>query len=160
MFHSALAALLGSVTNRTGSHAVSPGAVELESATLRWLAEEIGFPRAARGRFTSGASLATSTALAVARDQAGIDGVAIHDREVAVYLTSQTHHCPPKALKLCGLQRVVRRQVAVYYEWRMQPEALRFAVTQDLAAGRRTLGLARHRGYGPHRCRRPARRHR
>ena len=136
LFHSALAALVSAAINRyPAMRSVSPGAVELESATVRWLADVVGYPPTARGSFTSGASLATVTAVVTAREHARLgDG---DPATAVVYLTAQTHHCVPKALRLCGLGRVVQRRVAVDVQRRMSPEDLDRLIVEDRAAGRR-----------------------
>lgn len=80
-----------------GEHA----GVLLEHTVMRWLAELVGFPhRPGGGLLTSGASIATVTALAAARHRAGQqDGFdvreeGIHGRPpMVVYVSAEGHSC-------------------------------------------------------------------
>ena len=50
LFHSALGDFLAAVSNRySGLTSISPGAAGLERTTIRWLADQLGLPRAAGG---------------------------------------------------------------------------------------------------------------
>jgi glutamate/tyrosine decarboxylase-like PLP-dependent enzyme len=50
-------------------------------------------------------------------------------------MTSQTHHCIDKALRVAGLAECVVRRVDLDDGWRMSPDALEAAVAADRAAG-------------------------
>jgi glutamate/tyrosine decarboxylase-like PLP-dependent enzyme len=130
LFHSALGDLLAAVSNKySGFASASPGAVRLENATIRWLAELIGYPAGAAGTLTSGGSLANLTAIVAARDA--------HDPEGggAVYSTRFTHHCVDKALHIAGRGQSPRRLVATDEQYRMSVSALEEALEQDIASG-------------------------
>jgi glutamate/tyrosine decarboxylase-like PLP-dependent enzyme len=134
LYQAALGDFLAAATNRyAGLSFVSPGAVRLENALIRWMAGVLGYPPSAGGVLTSGGSIANLTAVVTARDIAGLDPA--EASRTAVYLTEHTHHSVDKALHIAGLGRLVRRAVAVDERYRMRPEALEAAVGADLAAG-------------------------
>jgi glutamate/tyrosine decarboxylase-like PLP-dependent enzyme len=130
LFHSALGDLLAATSNKySGFASASPGAVRLENATTRWLAEVIGYPEGAAGTLTSGGSIANLTAIVAARDAGDEEGGG------AVYSTRFAHHCVDKALHIAGRSRAPRRLIATDSRYRMNVEALEAALEQDRAAG-------------------------
>ncbi len=129
-----------------GDHA----AVALERCVVRWLAGLLGYPwQPGSGLLTSGASMATVTALAAARNQAAAadgwdartDGLAGRP-PFALYATAEGHSCVRKAAELLGLGTRSVRVVGVDGQFRMDPAALRAALTRDLAAGLRPFCVA------------------
>ncbi|MEO7564865.1 MAG: pyridoxal-dependent decarboxylase, partial [Sphingomicrobium sp.] len=69
LFHSGLGDLLAAVSNKySGFASASPGAVRIENACVRWLADAIGYPASASGTLTSGGSIANLTAVVAARE--------------------------------------------------------------------------------------------
>lgn len=136
LFPSALGDLLADISNRySGIHFASPAANLMDRFLIRWMAGLVGYPETAGGDLTSGGSIANLEGIVTARDAAGI-GSADVPRSV-VYLTSQTHHCIDKALRVAGLAECVVRRVTIDDRWRMRPEALEAAVRADVAAGLR-----------------------
>jgi aromatic-L-amino-acid/L-tryptophan decarboxylase len=134
LYASALGDYLADVTNRyAGVFFSSPGAVRMENLLVHWMASLAGYPGSAGGTLLSGGSLANLSALAAARDAR-----AIRPRDVertVVYLSSQTHHCIAKALRVLGLGECVVRSVPLDARWRMRPEALAAQVDADRRAG-------------------------
>jgi glutamate/tyrosine decarboxylase-like PLP-dependent enzyme len=97
------------------------------------MADLVGLPASAAGTLTSGGSIANLVALVAARDGRGVRS---RDAErTVVYLSSQTHHCVTKALRLIGLGDCVVRKVALDEGHRMRPEALEAAIAADRSAG-------------------------
>jgi glutamate/tyrosine decarboxylase-like PLP-dependent enzyme len=136
LFPAALGDLLAGIGNRySGVHFASPAASLLERSLVRWIADLVGYPVGAGGDLTSGASIANLQGILAARDAAGIRSADV-PRSVA-YLTSQTHHCVEKALRVAGLGESVVRHVELDDRWRMRPDALEEAIRGDLAAGLR-----------------------
>jgi glutamate/tyrosine decarboxylase-like PLP-dependent enzyme len=130
LFHSALGDLLAAVSNKyAGFASASPGAVRLENATSKWLAEVIGYPEGAAGTLTSGGSMANLTAIVAARDARDPEGGG------AVYSTRFAHHCLDKGLHIAGRGRSPRRIVATDANHRMSAEALEDALRRDRADG-------------------------
>jgi glutamate/tyrosine decarboxylase-like PLP-dependent enzyme len=136
LYASAWGDYLADVTNRySGVFFGGPGAVRVEHLLTRWMADLAGLPESAAGTLTSGGSIANLVALVAARDAAGLRG---RDAErTVVYLSSQTHHCVTKALRLIGLGDAVVREVPLDPRYRMRPDALEAAIAADRAAGLR-----------------------
>ena len=134
LFASALADYLTDVTNRyAGVFFSSPGAVRIEHQVVRWTADLVGFPASAGGTLASGGSIANLICLAAARD-----AHRIRPRDVeraVVYLSSQTHHCITKNLRLLGLGECVLRYLPLDERSRIRPEALAEQVESDRRRG-------------------------
>jgi glutamate/tyrosine decarboxylase-like PLP-dependent enzyme len=134
LFPAALGDLLADVSNcYSGVRFGAPAAALMERSLLRWMAGLLGYPKTAGGDLTSGASIANLEGIVTARDAIGISSGDV-PRSV-VYLTSQTHHCVDKALRISGLGEAVVRRVALDDRWRMRADELEEAVKSDIAAG-------------------------
>lgn len=132
LFHSGLGDLLAATSNKySGFASAGPGAVRIENACIRWLAEVVGYPDRASGTLTSGGSIANLTAVVTARDALDADGGGV------VYLTRFAHHCVDKALKISGRGKSLRRYVATDADHRMDAVALEAAMVDDIANGLR-----------------------
>src|SRR4029079_9073534 len=115
-----------------GNHA----AIYVERQVIGWLRELLGFAPGAMGLLVSGGSMATMTALAVARHvKSGVDvrakGLRNAPREFRFYLTSQAHSCARKAIELLGFGSDAIRTIAVDSHYRMRVDALDAALAAD-----------------------------
>jgi len=136
LFPAALGDLLADVSNcYSGVQFGAPAATLMERSLVRWMAELVGYPESAGGDLTSGASVANLEGIVTARDAMGIFSADV-PRSV-VYLTSQTHHCVDKALRVSGLAEAIVRHVPLDDRWRMRADALAAAVEADFGAGLR-----------------------
>lgn len=107
------ASMLGTAWDQNGAYRVqTPIGATLDEIALRWVAELLGLPEGTGGGFTSGATNANSTCLAVARDQAlgaaGWDALAdglIGAPPVQVVVSEEVHPTVLKGLGLIGLGR-------------------------------------------------------
>jgi aromatic-L-amino-acid/L-tryptophan decarboxylase len=134
LYHSALADYLAAVGNKyTGLFFTGPGPVRMENLLIRWVADLVGYPATAGGSIASGGSVATLTAIATARDAHGLKGADY--ASAVVYLTSQTHHCIEKALRIAGMGEVRFRHIPIDERSRMRPDALARAIAEDRAQG-------------------------
>lgn len=132
LFHSGLGDLLAATSNKySGFASAGPGAVRIENACTRWLAEVVGYPDTASGTLTSGGSIANLSAVVAAREAADPDGGGV------VYLTRFAHHCVDKALKIAGRGRSLRRYIATDADHRMDVATLDAAMAEDVANGLR-----------------------
>nr|XP_061803724.1 aromatic-L-amino-acid decarboxylase-like [Nerophis lumbriciformis] len=143
IFEAGLADLISTTLNRyVGVAVVAPALTQLEANVVRWFAEIIGYPPAARGFLTSGGSLATLSAVITARHkQLGeqfLDGT--------VYVSDQAHHCVDKAARLAGIPAANLRVVASDENFRLELGALREAIEADQAAGLRPFLLVASAG--------------
>lgn len=130
LFHAALGDFLAAVSNKyAGFVPAAPGAVRLENACARWLADVVGFPADAAGTLTSGGSLANLAAIVAARDALDPRGGG------AVYLAPTVHHCVDKALRIAGRADAPRRTLALDAGYRIVPSALEEALEQDRRDG-------------------------
>ncbi len=132
-----------------GNHA----AVYVEHQVIAWFRELLGFPDAAAGLLVSGGSVASLTALAVARQRAAAAaGVDVRARgvgamgPVAVYATTEAHGCIRKAVELLGLGSDALRLVATDAGGRMDVGALITALHADELAGVRPMAVVASAG--------------
>ena len=112
LFPAALGDLLADVGNRyVGVRFAAPAAAEMERSLIRWMSDLVGYPATAGGDLTSGASIAHLEGIVTARDAAQIGSADVSG--CVAYLTSQTHHCIEKALRIAGLGDCVIRRIAL-----------------------------------------------
>ncbi len=122
----------------------SPAATELEEVTLRWLAQLLGLPAEFSGVIMDGASMSSMIAVAAARE--AVDGLDVRSQGLAgrsdtprlrVYISDQTHSSVEKGAIVLGIGQENVIKIATDAQFRMIPEALETAVSQDLALGYR-----------------------
>ncbi|HUF78786.1 MAG TPA: aminotransferase class I/II-fold pyridoxal phosphate-dependent enzyme [Thermoanaerobaculia bacterium] len=134
LFASALADLVaGSINRYTGVFAAAPALVQLEANVLRWFAEIVGYPEAARGILTSGGSLAVLTAIVTARRERLPENFL----SATLYVSDQTHHSVAKAAVLAGFPPGNVREVETDGAFRIRLDRLAERVAED-----RRLGLS------------------
>jgi aromatic-L-amino-acid decarboxylase len=117
-----------------GNHA----AIYVERQVTNWFREILGFPDASMGLLVSGGSMATMTALAVARHvKSGVDvradGLRNAPRPFAFYLSTEAHSCARKAVELLGFGSASIRTIPTGADYRMKIDALEAAIEEDLA---------------------------
>jgi len=129
------------VDQNVGMWPLGPAAVELEQVTLGWLADLLGFPGRS-GYFGSGATMANTVALAVARHwfgkRHGVDVLQQGVRalpELAVYGSEELHLSDHKALRTLGLGSGCVRRIPIDERYAMQVRPLVEAIERDRAAG-------------------------
>ena len=137
----ALGAFLAAASNPNlggGNHA----AVRVEQQVVRWCAELLGFPLDAGGLMVSGASMANLVGWTVARHvHAGIDvrteGIAAVPEPLVAYASVEVHSCHQRSAELLGLGAHALRLIPTDDAYRIDGAALRRAVHEDRAAGRK-----------------------
>ncbi len=133
---SAVADLLASTLNRyTGLPGIAPAAVALEGGVLRWLCESFDLPERAQAVLLSGGSMANLSALVAARERLGADGLA------RVYVGAQAHASVRKAARIAGLRAEQIRVCPSADGLRLDTEAVRLAIKDDVAAGWRPMAI-------------------
>jgi len=133
--------LAAAVNPNVGAWALSPAATEIESQTVRWIAELIGFPVDAGGILVSGGNMANLVCFMAARAASagwdiredGVGGRA--GRRLRVYASAETHTWIQKAADLGGLGTAAIRWIPTDDGLRMDVEALRVQLEADVAAG-------------------------
>jgi aromatic-L-amino-acid decarboxylase len=132
LFSSALGELIAATVNRyTGMWAAAPAAVELETQSLRWLAELMGLPQGSLGLLTSGASMSTLIALVAAREKYLGDNLL----KGTVYYSSEVHYAVAKAARVAGIPKQNLRPIQVDSQFRLRIDLLEQAVRQDRERG-------------------------
>ena len=135
-----LAELLAAALNpNVGAWILSPAATEIESQTVRWIAELAGYPSDCGGLLVSGGNMANMVCFMAARAaKAGPDvrtaGVAGGPR-LGIYASAETHTWIHKAADLAGLGTSAIRWIPVDRELRMDVAALGRQMKDDAAAG-------------------------
>jgi aromatic-L-amino-acid decarboxylase len=133
--------LAAAVNPNVGAWILSPAATEIESQTVRWIAELIGYPVNCGGLLVSGGNMANLICFLAARaSRARWDvreqGVC-HDsgRSLRVYGSSETHTWIQKAADLSGLGSSSIRWIPTDPKLRMDVAELRRQIETDAAAG-------------------------
>jgi glutamate/tyrosine decarboxylase-like PLP-dependent enzyme len=129
------------VDQNVGMWPLGPAAVELEQVTIAWLADLLGYPHGS-GYFGSGATMANTVCLAVARHWFGRKhGVDVkHDGvralpPLAVYGSDELHLSDHKALRTLGLGSGCVRSIPIDDAYAMEVQPLLEAIERDRAAG-------------------------
>ncbi|PYR35127.1 MAG: amino acid decarboxylase [Acidobacteria bacterium] len=132
----------GNASCAGGNHA----AIHLEREVLEWFRELLRFPRGAMGLLVSGGSMATMTAMAVARHvKSGVDvrqdGLRGAGAPFAFYMTTEGHSCARKAIELLGFGSASIRIVPTTDAYTMDVAALDNAIAADRRAGVRPIAV-------------------
>jgi glutamate/tyrosine decarboxylase-like PLP-dependent enzyme len=133
--------LAAAVNPNVGAWLLSPAATEIESQTVRWIAELIGYPADCGGLLVSGGNMANFVCFLAARAaKAGWDvrehGLAGDSgRRLRLYASVETHTWIHKAADLGGLGTASIRWIPTDARLRMDVAALRRRIEADAAAG-------------------------
>ncbi|KAJ5389344.1 pyridoxal phosphate-dependent transferase [Penicillium cataractarum] len=119
-----------------GSLEAGTGVCTVESSLIEWIAQRFGLPTSAGGHFVSGASMATLTAIIVARDQILGECEARRSKGIA-YISDQTHFSVRKALRIIGIPLGNVRVIPSDAGFRMNPDKLSETILEDIRDGRR-----------------------
>jgi glutamate/tyrosine decarboxylase-like PLP-dependent enzyme len=133
--------LAAALNPNVGAWTLSPAATEVESQTVRWIAELIRYPINCGGLLVSGGNMANFVCFLAARTaKAGWDirkhGVyGTLGRRLRVYCSSETHTWIQKAADLGGLGTESIGWIANDSKLRMDVSALRRQIEADAAEG-------------------------
>jgi len=132
--------LAAAVNPNVGAWTLSPAATEIESQTVRWIAEFIGYPADCGGLLVSGGNMANFVCFLAAR--AARAGAHVRERGVAagpgrprIYGSAETHTWIQKAADIGGLGTDSIRWIPTDAGLRMDVAALRRQIEADVAAG-------------------------
>jgi aromatic-L-amino-acid/L-tryptophan decarboxylase len=134
--------LASALNANVGSWTLSPAATQIETQTVRWIAELIGFPDACGGLLVSGGNMANIICLLAARVAAapwdirakGTSGGS--GAQLVAYTSKETHTWIQKAADICGLGTDAVRWIETGATLQMDVAALKEAIERDVAAGR------------------------
>ena len=131
---------------------LSPAGAELEQLVLRWLADLLGYPWGS-GVFTTGATMANTVCLAVARHSfAARHGVDVMHQGVGglppygVYGSEELHLSDHKALRTLGLGSECVRRVPIDDSFAMRADLLEEAIERDRSSGVEPLAVIAQAG--------------
>jgi glutamate/tyrosine decarboxylase-like PLP-dependent enzyme len=132
--------LAAAVNPNVGAFALSPVATEIESQTIRWIAELIGYPSSCGGLLVSGGNVANMTGFLAARKAKAPwnireGGLRAGSGQLVAYASVETHTWLQKAADLFGLGLEAIRWVPVDENRRMKPHQLAARIREDRAAG-------------------------
>jgi len=137
----ALGELLAATMNpNLGGWALSPVASEIETQTVRWIAELLRYPVDGGGLLVSGGNVANFIGFLAAR-RAKADwrireeGLRAGPKPLTVYCSVGTHTWIQKATDLFGLGTDAIRWIETDADHRMNLESLQSAISEDRAAG-------------------------
>ncbi|MDG0815992.1 5-histidylcysteine sulfoxide synthase [Bdellovibrio svalbardensis] len=125
-------ALSQTLNQFTGHYSLSPGLVSLEAEALRWVLNMVGYPSQSAGFFTTGGSLATLSAMSLAR-KAKFKGYDLS--RARFYASAHAHHCAGKSLSILGFPKEALTLIAVNDKLQMNVPELEKQIAADLAQG-------------------------
>ena len=135
----ALGELLAAAVNpNCGAWLLSPMASEIEAQTVRWIAEMLNYPTDCGGLFVSGGNMANIVCFLAARQaKAGSDvrSKGVEGTRLRAYCSKETHTWIQKAADIAGLGTDSVRWIATDNEMRIDVQALRTQIRNDIAAG-------------------------
>lgn len=113
---------------------------QVEQQVLQWSRELFDFPQESSGLLTSGTSMATLNALAIARQKilgpaAKTSGLQNVSSPLVGYCSAQTHNSVLKAFQLLGLGGDALRPISANDDFTMNVEALAEQIALDRQAG-------------------------
>jgi len=120
-----------------GTWVESCGPSQVELVVMDWFKGMLGLPDTTAGLLVSGGSVASLTALAVARRAVLND----ETRDARVYLSNQTHASIDRGLRILGIPAEQLRRIPTDTNFRMDTGELVRAVRSDLAAGLRPFAV-------------------
>lgn len=135
MFGDLLAAALN---QNVGAWKLAPMATEIETQTVRWIAEFIGFPTTCGGLLVSGGNMANLVCLLTARAaKAGwnVREEGVTQKRLLIYASKETHTWVQKAADLAGLGTNAIRWIETDAAQRIDTAALRARIDEDVRAG-------------------------
>ena len=116
----------------TGHYMMAPGLVALEMEVIKWFQTLVGYDeQLSQGYLTSGSSLATLSALSMARKEkiSGYDY-----SKVTGYTSADSHHCIAKAWVTLGLPKQNLRLIPTK-DFKMDTGLLKQKIAEDKARG-------------------------
>jgi aromatic-L-amino-acid/L-tryptophan decarboxylase len=137
----ALADLLAAAVNpNVGAWELSPLASEIETQTIGWIADLIGYPATCGGLLVSGGNMANFTGFWAARQAKAPWNVREHGLrsgpgQLRAYVSAETHTWIQKAADLSGLGTAAIRWIATGDDLRIDLDALRAQIEHDQAQG-------------------------
>ena len=122
----------------------SPVSAKINEQTIRWLCDAMGYPKTAHGDITSGGSLATLTALSVAKRHKNLG---VHNQaDAVIYMSEHTHHCVDKAIAIVFGEDVIIRHVKLDESMKLDLRDLEKKIGEDALAGKTPFMIVANAG--------------
>jgi aromatic-L-amino-acid decarboxylase len=116
----------------TGHYMMAPGLVTLENEVIKWFTHMVGYDEnTSQGFLTSGSSLASLSAISMARKE---KCKSFDYTKVTAYASSDSHHCIAKAWSILGFKKDNLRLIPLK-NFKMNTEALERKINEDKASG-------------------------
>jgi glutamate/tyrosine decarboxylase-like PLP-dependent enzyme len=135
----ALGDLLAAATNpNVGAWLLSPMASEIEAQTIRWIAEMLRYPVDCGGLFVSGGNMANIVGFLAARQakaEVDVRTKGMYGTRLRAYCSSETHTWVQKAADISGMGTDAIRWITADSNARIDLQALRERIEQDIEAG-------------------------
>jgi len=146
-----LADLLAAAVNpNVGAWTLSPVATEIESQTIRWIAELLDYPPTCSGVLVSGGNVANYvgiyTALRSVLPRDSSERTPENMARAAIYASEETHTWLEKAIDMFGLPPDARRAIRTDNSQRLVLEDLQTRLQQDLNDGRIPVAVVGNAG--------------
>lgn len=130
--------MAAAVNPNAGAWILSPMATEIESQTVRWIAEFLGYPADCGGLLVSGGNMANFIGFLAARrakSARNIRAEGVEPGKLVAYVSTETHTWIHKAADLFGLGTNSIRWIPVDGKFRMRTDDLVSTIENDRAAG-------------------------
>lgn len=143
LYASAIADFLATATNRYMTLWMgAPIYAQIETTTVRWLADLVGYPESARGVLTTGGTTSLFSAVVTARVTKLGEDLA----NGVLYVSEQVNHAAVKSALLAGLPKRAIRVVPTGDSLTLDLDALDRLVAEDTAAGLRPFCVVANAG--------------
>lgn len=114
-------------------------AMYVDQEVINWCKQMMGFPPESSGILLSGASMANTTALIVARNHmiafSRKDGMQSLSLKPVMYCSMETHSCIVKAAEVIGIGTSALRKIPVNDDYTINLEYLELAIQEDIKNG-------------------------
>src|SRR5437588_10328054 len=141
-------ALCSSLNQNAGAWRNGPTSAMVESQSIRWLCELVGYRENAFGVLASGGSEANLIALKCARDrvEAEIMRKGVGAEHLTVYTSEQCHYSVEKSLDILGLGRDSLRKIETDDRFHIRIDNLKRKIVEDVKEGRRPFCIVGNAG--------------
>jgi len=124
----------------------APALTELEEVMTDWLRQMVGLSDAWSGVIQDTASTTTLLALSCARERTtnyslARGGLQAEEKPLVIYVSKYSHSSVDKAALLAGFGRANVRAVDVDKTFALEPNALEYAINQDVRAGKQPCAI-------------------
>lgn len=138
--------LAAAVNPNVGAWSLAPLSTEIETQTIHWIADLLGYPLDGDGVLVSGGNMANLVGLTAARTARApwdvrIAGLQGQEQLLCVYASTETHTWLQTAADMLGLGTDAIRWIPTDADLRMDAHALRRQILADREAGAHPLAV-------------------